>query len=78
MITDKLKKIRENLDLSQRQIANKLNISKTAYGRWESGEYIIPLERLIDFCKFANCSIDYILELSEDKKFKPLNINRKK
>lgn len=36
--------LRENLELSQRQISNKLNVSKSTYARWETGEKIIPLK----------------------------------
>ncbi|MBE5806447.1 MAG: helix-turn-helix transcriptional regulator [Clostridiales bacterium] len=59
--------IRENLDLSQRELANKLDISKSTYARWETGEKIIPLPHLINLCNLANTSLDYALGLSEHK-----------
>lgn len=77
MIAEKIKLVRENFDLSQREMAAKMNISKTAYGRWETGEYIIPLERLVKFCELTNYSIDYILGLSNDTTYDKVNINKK-
>lgn len=60
--------IRNRLDLSQRQLAEKLNVSKSTYARWETGEKIIPLNHLIDLCNLAKVSCDYILGLSNSKK----------
>lgn len=37
MIFEKLKSLRENSELTQRQIALKLNVSKSTYNRWETG-----------------------------------------
>jgi transcriptional regulator with XRE-family HTH domain len=60
--------IRESLDLSQRELAEKLHVSKSTYARWETGEKIIPLEHLIDLCNLAKESIDYALSLSDKRK----------
>lgn len=59
--------MRDNLDLNQREMAEKLNVSKSTYARWETGEKIIPLTHLIDFCNLTNTSPDYALGLSERK-----------
>ena len=59
--------IRNRLDLSQRQMADTLNVSKSTYARWETGEKIIPLNHLIDLCNYANISPDYILGLTSTK-----------
>jgi transcriptional regulator with XRE-family HTH domain len=64
--------MRDNLDLSQREIAEKLNVSKSTYARWETGEKIIPLEHLIDFCNLTKTNVDYAIGLS-DKKVKLSN-----
>ena len=59
--------MRDNLDLSQREMAEKLNVSKSTYARWETGEKIIPLEHLIDFCNLTKTNLDYAIGLSEKK-----------
>lgn len=70
--------IRENLDLSQRKLANKLKVSKSTYARWETAEKIIPLIHLINLCNLSNTSLDYILGLSDrkDKVNKPIKLNK--
>ena len=60
--------IRNRLGLSQRNLAKCLNVSKSTYARWETGERIIPLKHLIDLCNFANTSCDYALGLTNVKR----------
>ena len=69
MIFEKLKNLRENNDLTQRQIALKLNVSKSTYNRWETGETFIPLKHLNNLCNFYNLSMDYIVNLSNNKNY---------
>lgn len=59
-----LKKIREYNDLSQREMAKLLNISKTSYNYYETGEHIIPLKHLNNFCNIFHTSMDYVCGLS--------------
>ena len=61
----KLRDIRENYDISQRKTAMKLGISKSYYNYFESGERIIPLSRLNDFCNLFHVDFDYALGLSK-------------
>ena len=72
--------MRDNLDLTQRQMAKKLKVSKSTYARWETGEKIIPLFHLIDFCNLTNTSLDYALGLNDNKEKlnEPITINIKK
>ena len=60
----RLNEIREKHDLSQRKTAIKLKISKSYYNYFETGERIIPLIRLNDFCNFFHVDFDYALGLS--------------
>lgn len=60
--------IRESLDMSQRELADKLNVSKSTYARWETGERIIPLEHLVDLCNVAKISLDYAFSISNNRK----------
>ena len=59
--------IRDNLDLNQRQIAEKLGISKSTYARWETSEKIIPLIHLINLCNLTNTSLDYAIGITDKK-----------
>lgn len=59
--------MRDNLDLNQREMAKKLNVSKSTYARWETGEKIIPLKHLINFCNLTNNTLDYAIGLTDKK-----------
>lgn len=70
-----LKRVRESYDLTQREIAKILNISKTSYNYFETGEHIIPLKHLNNFCNIFHVSMDYVCGLSnvcikDNKKYK--------
>lgn len=60
----RLNEIREKHDLSQRKTAIKLKISKSYYNYFESGERIIPLPRLNDFCNLFHVDFDFALGLT--------------
>jgi len=68
-----LKRIRENHDLSQRDVAKILKISKSSYNYYETGEYIISLKHLNDFCNKFHVTMDYVTGLTDINKY----VNRK-
>ena len=57
----RLRDLREDKDLSQKQIAQLLDISQTGYSKYETGENDIPTQILIKLADFYNTSVDYIL-----------------
>lgn len=57
----RLRDMREDKDLKQRELAEMLNVSQTTYSRYESGELDIPSAELIKLADFYNVSVDYIL-----------------
>ncbi len=57
----RLRDLREDRDLKQRQIAELLSVGQTTYSRYESGELDIPSAALIKLADFYNVSVDYIL-----------------
>ena len=73
----KLIMLRKKKDLSQREMASILNVSKSTYARWEIGEEIIPLKHLANFCKYFNVTMDYVLGLSKHNDFNNYNYNKK-
>ena len=70
-----LKRIRESYELTQREIAKILKISKSSYNYFETGEHIIPLKHLNNFCNTFHVSMDFVCNLSksnttDNKKYK--------
>ncbi len=61
----RLKDLREDHDLHQKDIASILGIQQTVYSRYERGFQTIPLEHLITLADYYNVSTDYILGRSE-------------
>lgn len=66
---ERLKFIRESVEFSQKELANKLKVSESTYSRWETGEKIIPFKHLITLCNITKLSIDYILEITDEKSY---------
>ena len=73
--TDNIKLIRMENNLTQKDVANILNVTRSSYAMWESNNNIIPLKRLLDFCNYFNISVDYALDLSKEKEIKNINKN---
>ena len=57
----RIRSLREDADLSQRQVAAMLGMSQTGYSKYETGENDIPTAILIRLARFYNTSIDYLL-----------------
>ena len=63
----RLRELRESIDMSQRQVAEILQMSQTGYSKYETGENDIPTHILIKLADFYGTSIDYILGRSNEK-----------
>lgn len=74
-----MKKIREDNDLTQVEIAKILGVNRSAYSLWELGINTIPLLFLNEFCNKFNLSLDYILEITDVRNYtlitKDIDIN---
>ena len=64
----RIKDLREDKDLSQKEIAKILNMSQTGYSKYEVGTNDIPKKILIKLAQFYNTSVDYLLGLTDNKK----------
>ena len=68
MYFQRLRDLREDMDMNQTQIAELLYTSQTVYSRYERGFQSIPVEHLIILADFYNVSTDYILGRTNNKK----------
>ena len=57
----RLKDLREDNDLTQKKLAEMLDMSQTGYSKYETGENDIPTQILIKLSNIYNVSIDYLL-----------------
>ena len=69
----RLKDLREDHDLLQKDIAKVLNVAKRTYSGYETETRWLSKESLIQLAKFYNTSTDYILELTNIKTAYPKN-----
>ncbi len=59
----RLKELRNEHNLTQKQIAEKLHIKQNTYSQYENGDRQVPLEIVIMLSKFYGVSTDYLLGL---------------
>ncbi|MCI8352424.1 MAG: helix-turn-helix transcriptional regulator [Clostridia bacterium] len=64
----KIRDIREDKDLTQKQLGKILNCTQQTYSRYETGEITIDINNLIKLADFYNTSTDYLLGLTDEIK----------
>lgn len=67
-LSEKIYELRKAGNLSQEQLAEKVNVSRQSVSKWESGETIPEVERVVELSKIFNVSTDYLLLSSEVEK----------
>ena len=63
----RMRNLREDGDLTQREVAKVINKSQQGYSHIEEGRAELKIDDLIKLCKFYNVSSDYFIGLSESK-----------
>lgn len=66
----RIKDLREDHDMYQKDVAKLLGISQQYYSEYEKGKRTIPIQHLITLAKFYETSIDYIVGLTDENNFK--------
>lgn len=62
----RIRDLREDHDLTQKELAKMLNCSQQVYSNYELGQRDIPTDILIKLSNFYNVSVDYILGISNN------------
>ena len=65
MIYKRIRNLREDKDLTQREMGVILSCSQRVYSNYERGDLDIPTEILIKLANFHDVSVDYILERTD-------------
>ena len=63
----RIRDLREDADLTQKQMAQILNCSQQVYSNYELGQRDIPTAILIALARYHKTTTDYILGLSDKK-----------
>ncbi|GAA0286790.1 transcriptional regulator with XRE-family HTH domain [Gracilibacillus halotolerans] len=72
----KLKTLRTEKNLTQEQLAEKLQVSRSTISSWETGRSYPDLEMVIEICDRFNVSLDYLLR-EDEKMVRKLNFGTK-
>lgn len=64
----RLRSLREDKDLTQKQIGELLNMSQTGYAQYEVGNNDVPTSILKKLAIFYETSVDYLLDMTDDPK----------
>ena len=64
----RIRALREDHDLTQKQVAAFLHIGQNTYSQYENGHRQIPIPSLIALAEYFGTSTDYILGLTDTKK----------
>ncbi len=64
----RLRDLREDNDLKQREIAAILQTTQQVYSEYEKGIREIPLHKIIILAKYYNISLDYLTNLTNVKR----------
>ena len=64
----RIRDLREDKDLSQRELAEILHCSQRIYSNYERGDVDIPTEILRKLAQFYGTSVDYLLGLTDEQR----------
>lgn len=63
----RIRDLREDRDLTQKQVAQMLGMSQTGYSKYETGENDIPTAVLLKLADFYQTTTDYLLGRTDKK-----------
>ena len=64
----RLRDLREDHDLTQTALADRLHIRQNTYSQYENGQRQLPVDVLIQLSKIYKTSTDYILGITDEPK----------
>lgn len=67
MIGKRIQLLRKGKNLSQEELAESLNISRQSISKWESGNTLPDIDKLIQLSEYFNVSLDYLVKGEENR-----------
>ena len=64
----RIRDMREDRDLTQKQLADYLHIRQNTYSQYETGQRQLPLDVLIALARYYKTSADYLLGLTDERR----------
>ncbi|MDE5604542.1 MAG: helix-turn-helix domain-containing protein [Eubacterium sp.] len=64
---NRIRELRQDNDLTQKQVGELLNMSQTGYNQYEIGKNDIPTKILIKLAEYYNTSVDYLLGITDER-----------
>ena len=72
-LADKLFELRKEKGWSQEKLAEQINVSRQSISKWESGQALPELEKIVELSKIFQVTTDYLLlEESDKSEIKPV------
>ncbi|HIV19426.1 MAG TPA: helix-turn-helix transcriptional regulator [Candidatus Merdivicinus intestinigallinarum] len=72
---ERIRNLREDKDLTQKQMAEKLSVAQTTYSDYELGKLNIPTSILRQLALILETSVDYLVGLTDERKPYPRAAN---
>ena len=63
----RIRDMREDEDLTQKEVAEYLICDQSLYSKYERGERVVPFEVMVKLAEYYNTSIDYLAGLTDEK-----------
>lgn len=63
----RIKDLRQDRDLTQKDVANFLNVNQRTYSRYELGQHEMTIETICKLADYYNVSVDYLLKRTNIK-----------
>ncbi|MCK8607691.1 helix-turn-helix domain-containing protein [Apilactobacillus ozensis] len=76
-LSEKIIHLRNQKNLTQEQLANNLQVSRSTISSWETGRSYPDLEMIVRICDFFNVSLDYILR-NDEKIVRKISLDSRK
>lgn len=69
MIGEQIKALRTAHNMTQVQLARRLNVSKQSVSNWENNNILPSVEQVVRIAEYFGCTTDYLLEMESGRVF---------